>query len=370
VLTAISDLHLGEGSSARMFHDASQGQRLADLCADLTSEPGSELVLLGDIFDLTAMQAPRRGLGAFARALDLPELERPARSVAQMCAAIREHNPLAIEALEAASQEIPITMVPGNHDRHLAGPEGRAALDAMGLQHVRLETEQAVRQLGDFCLVLQHGHAWDPSNATPEGGGEVMTGVLHNAVIPFLRRLAPRVNVRVDPDRLVLLRPEERVVPVLERWLPPQLFVRFVDAFLALLVENGYLSRMRALLATRDRIRERLKADDDLWERSGHAAMEALEGRRPIPGRPPPPDVLVLGHTHVLDWAVQEGRPGVQRLYANLGSWTARAADATGPLDATLPALQLDAREGELRAALRDLDDPVRALQTFEVKRR
>ncbi len=368
MITAISDLHLGEASGARMFHDASQGQRLAELCGELIAEAG-ELILCGDIFDFTAMQLPPRGLQQFARTVGMPELERPQRTLLECCHAIRDANPIAIGALEAASAEVPITIVAGNHDRHLAGPEGKAALEALGLGNLRLEPAQAVRHLGEFVLVLQHGHAWDPSNATPEGGGEVMTAVLHNAVIPFLRKSAPRSNVRIDPDRIVLLRPEERVVPVLERWLPPHLFTRFVDGFLGLLVENGYLSRVRAMLATPERIRERLKSDDDLWERSGHAALEALEGRRAIPGRPPPPDVFVLGHTHVLDWAVQDGRPGVQRLYANLGSWTARANDAAGPMDATLPALAIDAREGHLVAELRDLNNRGSLLQSFEVKK-
>jgi UDP-2,3-diacylglucosamine pyrophosphatase LpxH len=369
VLTAISDLHLGEAGGARMFHDLTQGQRLADLCADLTADDGAELLLIGDIFDLTSMQPPQKGLAAFARAVGMPELDRPRRTLLQMCRAIREANPLALGALEALAQELPVTLVAGNHDRHLAGPEGRAALDALGLESVRLEPELAVRHLGEFVVVLQHGHAWDPSNATADGGGEVMTGILHNAVIPFLRKLQPRQNVRVDPDRVVLLRPEERVVPVLERWLPPHLFNTFLDAFLELLVENGYLSRMLAMLATRDRIRERLKADDDLWERSGNAAMAGLEGKRPLPGRPPPPDVLVLGHTHVVDWAVQEGRPGVQRLYANLGTWTARASDAAGALEHMLPALQLEARERQLTAELKDHNDHGRVLQRFEVSK-
>jgi UDP-2,3-diacylglucosamine pyrophosphatase LpxH len=366
VLTAISDLHLGASGGARMFHDASQGQRLADLCAELSAESG-ELILCGDIFDFTAMQLPPRGLDAFADAVEMPELMKPRQSLLEMCQRIRAHNRVALGALEAAAEEMPVTFIAGNHDRHLAGPDGRAALDALGLSKARLEAVQAVRTLGEFIAVFQHGHVWDPSNATPDGGGEVMTSILHSAVIPFLRKLPQRTNVRVDPERVVLLRPEERVVPVLERWLPPNIFNQFVDAFLELLVENGYLSRVRAMLATRDRIRERLKVDDDLWERSGHAALEALEGRRAIPGRPPPPDVLVLGHTHVLDWAVQEGR--VQRLYANLGSWTARANDAAGPLDATLPALSIDGREGKLTAELRDLGNRGNTLQRFEVNR-
>src|SRR5205085_4899615 len=114
----------------------------------------------------------------------------------------------------------------------------------------------------------------------------------------------------------------------------------------------------------------RLKDDDDLWERAGHAALGALEGAMPLPGRPPPPDVLVLGHTHVLDWAVQEGRPGVQRLYVNIGTWSARASDAAGPMDATLPVLKIGKGPGRrLVAEMRDLSGQARLLQRFEVDR-
>ena len=116
-------------------------------------------------------------------------------------------------------------------------------------------------------------------------------------------------------------------------------------------------------------IRSRLKDDDDLWERAGRSALNALEGAKALPGKPPPPDVLVLGHTHVMDWAVQEGRPGVQRLYVNLGTWSARASDATGPLDATMPLLRLEADNRQLRAQLLDVSAQWRTLQRFEVNR-
>ncbi|HET9753996.1 MAG TPA: hypothetical protein VFP52_13580, partial [Myxococcales bacterium] len=228
---------------------------------------------------------------------------------------------------------------------------------------------QAVRRLMDRWVVLQHGHAWDPANATPSGGGETMTAVLHHAVVPFIRHLAPRTNVHIDADRLVTLRPEERVVPVLERWLKPGVFERFIDAFLELLVENDYLSRAAAWLTTPSIIRSRLKMDDDLWERAGRTALAALEGQKSLPGKPPPPDVLVLGHTHVIDWAVAEGRPGVQRLYVNLGTWSARASDAAGPTEATLPVLRIDADARKLRAELFDMSGRQRTFQRFEVDR-
>ncbi len=367
-LYVVSDLHVGESSFASMFGDDRQGLRFAELCANIGREPDSELVLLGDIFDVTAACPPHKGLTQFGLSLDVPLEDRPARPLPAILRSMREGNPVALDALEALAAQARVTLVPGNHDRHLGEPGGREALDAAGLGKVQIET-QAVRRLMDRWVVLQHGHAWDPANATASGGGETMTAVLHHAVVPFLRHLAPRTNVHIDADRLVTLRPEERVVPVLERWLKPGVFERFLDAFLELLVENGYLSRAAAWLTTPSIIRSRLKMDDDLWERAGRTALAALEGLKALPGKPPPADVLVLGHTHVIDWAVVEGRPGVQRLYVNLGTWSARASDAAGPTEATLPVLRIDADARKLRAELFDMSGRQRTFQRFEVDR-
>lgn len=367
-LFVVSDMHLGESTLASMFRDHEQGARFADLCASIAKGDDNELVLLGDIFDLTAAHPPRKGLTAFGVSMDVPIEDKAAPPLPAIMRSIRESNPVAMDALEALSNNTRVTLVPGNHDRHLGEQGGREAMDAAGLPKVQLEP-MAVRRLLDKWVVLQHGHAWDPSCATSTGGGETMTGVLHHAVIPFLRHVAPRSNVHIDPDRVVALRPEERVVPVLERWLKQGVFERFIDAFLELLVENGYLSRAASWLATPSMIRSRLKDDDDLWERAGRSALNALEGAKPLPGKPPPPDVLVLGHTHVMDWAVQEGRPGVQRLYVNLGTWSARASDATGPMDATMPLLRLEADNRQLRAQLLDVSAQWRTLQRFEVNR-
>ncbi|HWE23795.1 MAG TPA: hypothetical protein VG496_07615 [Myxococcales bacterium] len=367
-LFVVSDLHLGETGLARMFHDHSQGMRFAELCSFVGRTPDSELLLLGDIFDVTASLPPARGVTQFGRALEVPLEDREPRPLPGICASIRENNPVALDALEALCSDAPVTLVIGNHDRHLATPEGRAALDFAGLSGVRVES-LSVRKVGEKTVVLQHGHEWDPSNATPTGGGEVMTAVIHHAVVPFLRHLAPRSNVSIDADRVIALRPEERVVPVLERWLKPGMYERFIDAFIEILVANGYMSRALSWLATPERIRGRLKDDDDLWERAGRAALGALQGHRSIPGKPPPPDVFVLGHTHVIDWAVQEGRPGVQRLYVNLGTWAARTSDAAGPVEAILPVFRLDAPvRGKVVATLRDLSNQSRLLQRFEVR--
>jgi UDP-2,3-diacylglucosamine pyrophosphatase LpxH len=367
-LYVLSDLHLGEGTAAAMFRDSDQGRRFIEVCTKVAEEPDSELVLLGDIFDLTAAIPPHKGLTQFGVSLDVPIEDKPPRPLPAVLRSIREGNPVSLQALEELAAKAKVTLVPGNHDRHLGEQGGREALDAAGLSKVAIEPMVSRRVL-DKWVVLQHGHLWDPSNATATGGGETMTAVIHHAVIPFLRHLPPRTNVHIDPDRLVALRPEERVVPVLERWLKPGVFDRFVDALLEILVANGALARPLAWLTTPSLLRWRLKDDDDLWERSGASAMAVLEGAKSLPGKPPPPDVLVLGHTHVMDWCVQDGRPGVQRLYVNLGTWSARATDAAGPMDATMPVLRIDADRRQLRAEMFDCSRRWRTLQRFEVDR-
>jgi len=70
-----------------------------------------------------------------------------------------------------------------------------------------------------------------------------------------------------------------------------------------------------------------------------------------------------------MDWAVHDGRPGVQRLYVNLGTWSARATDAAGPMDAALPLLRIEADTRQLRAELFECSNRWRTLQRFEVTR-
>ena len=80
-------------------------------------------------------------------------------------------------------------------------------------------------------------------------------------------------------------------------------------------------------------MRSAVQEQDRLWERTGLHALEALKGKRKLAHGAPRPDALILGHTHVIDWAVT----GDQRLYVNLGTWTERAFDANSPPDTSLP---------------------------------
>ena len=364
-LYAISDLHLDEQSEARLFADDRQGQKLAELCERIARDDGAELILLGDCFDFTAMQPPPRGLERFFKELEVPREPPPRRPLPALLASVRESNPVAFEALAKFSQRAQLTVVPGNHDHHLGDPEVTELLASHGVK-ARIE-RSCVRRLGEKTVVLQHGHELDDGNEKPGGSGEVMTNALHQAVIPWLRHKGAPPNVRMDPDRIVALRPEEAVISVLQRWTNEAEFRRFFRAFLRLLAENGYLPRPVGFLAgyvSANQVRAAVDKADRLWERTAVRAFEAVKGERKLAHDAPRPDALVLGHTHVIDWAVVEGR-----LYVNLGTWTERAIDASSPQDRSMPVLKVDAADGELRASLSDLSRADKELQRYEGSR-
>ena len=346
----VSDLHLDLDNDGQLFDDQRQGKELARLCERIRQTPGAELVLLGDAFDLTAMLPPEHGLDDFSRRVGVPIEPPPRLPVEQMCARIARDNPIAIEALVKLAAEAPVWLVPGNHDRQLGEPGGAEALRQAGLGAVRIQ-RFVERSLEGRTLVLMHGHEFDPGNAEPGGPGEAMTACLHHALLPFLRAHGARKHVRMDPDRLVALRPEEAVVTLLQRWLEPDVFRRVLRAVLDLLAENRYLPQPLALLAQllpADRVRAKADDADRLWERAGATALDCLRGEKRLPHGAPRPDLLVLGHTHMLDWAADID----DRLYVNLGTWTERAADAMGPKDTTLPVVEIT-REA---LVLRDLE--------------
>lgn len=353
----LSDLHLSDDSVAPMFDEERQGVAIARLCERIEAEKG-ELVLLGDVFDFTAMTPPSRGLPSFGKKMGIPMEPRAERSSVTLGAATKKRHPRTLSAIAALSERCSVTIVPGNHDHPLACEDGARILASVGLERANL-AKAVTRTIADRRVVLQHGHEYDDDNAHANGNGEMLTRVLHHAVVPMLERMPPRPNVRIEPARIVALRPEERMVPILQRWLERRDFDRFCEAFVDLLVDVGALKRVEAWFATPERLRQKLDDADDLWERLGGFARGALRGEERIEGADRP-DVLVLGHTHVPDWLTEDGR-----LYANLGSWTDRALDAVGPLDDMLPVLRLAGEGRGLRATLEELESG-RSLETFE----
>jgi UDP-2,3-diacylglucosamine pyrophosphatase LpxH len=290
----------------------------------------------------------------------------PRKSVAELAARVREANSKAVEALARLTARVPVTLIPGNHDRHLGEAGAAAALSAIGLRVTIAPS--VVRKVAGRNVVVQHGHEHDQGNSKREGTGEVMTQVLHNAIIPFLREKGSRPGVRMDASRVVALRPEESVVSVLERWLDEKTFRKFFRGLLQLLAKNGYVAWPVGLLSplvSANRVRRANEEEDRLWETTAFTAFQALRGKGKLPHGAPRPDVVVFGHTHVLDWAVQERKPE-NGLYVNLGTWTERCFDASSPPDLSLPALRIDDETGRLRVSLFDLAAQGRELQRFE----
>ncbi|HEY6099059.1 MAG TPA: metallophosphoesterase [Anaeromyxobacter sp.] len=365
-----SDLHLDEDDGSHLFRDDRQGERLAALCRRATEER-AELVLLGDTFDLTSMTPPPRGLERFARVLRVRLPHRRHRDLRELLQALARSNPHGLDALRAHAERAPLTIVPGNHDWRLGDRRAPEALAAAGLSRARVEA-CAVRQVAGRTVAMQHGHLFDPSNARPGGEGEVITQVMHQAIIPYLHQKPSRRHVKMSPGRLAALRPEEFAIPVLERWLEPGDFDRLFRATIRLLADNRVVPRPIAWarrFVSPERARRRILEADGLWQRAGATALAVLAGERRLPLGAPQPDVLVLGHTHVLDWAVlgaRRRRP--DRLYVNLGTWTERAYDASSPPDTSLPVLRIDDEGGSLRVSLSDLSRGEEGeLQRFEV---
>ncbi|MEO7033935.1 MAG: metallophosphoesterase [Polyangiaceae bacterium] len=136
-LIVTSDLHLSADASAGTV------QALAQL---LRNSPGHELILAGDVFNLS-WEAP--GSSAVAAVLALlaayPELQR----------ALREH----------LAGGAPLTLVAGNHDAGLMAPGLREAL----LNKLELAPDSALEVAPWFVrrggVHVEHGHFYDPDNA-------------------------------------------------------------------------------------------------------------------------------------------------------------------------------------------------------------
>jgi UDP-2,3-diacylglucosamine pyrophosphatase LpxH len=136
-LIVASDLHLSAEASAGTVHDLSRLIR---------DNPGHELILAGDVFNLS--------------------WEAPGSSAAQTVLTLLSAYPELGQALsEHLSNGAPLTFVAGNHDAGIMGPEVRGAL----LQKLRLLPESALEIAPWFVrrgnVHVEHGHFYDPDNA-------------------------------------------------------------------------------------------------------------------------------------------------------------------------------------------------------------
>jgi UDP-2,3-diacylglucosamine pyrophosphatase LpxH len=136
-LVVVGDVHLSHGGKPEI------GRALAEL---VSAHPGAEIVLNGDIFNLS---------------LDAPERD-PLESAMTMLHA----EPALREALRRHLTEAGrLTLLPGNHDAALADPALRERL----LTWLELGPDARLKLSTWFVrrgtVHIEHGHAYDPDNA-------------------------------------------------------------------------------------------------------------------------------------------------------------------------------------------------------------
>ena len=142
----ISDLHVGGDEQLEQvdFLD----ELLAFLRGLEESDEDAELIINGDAF----------GLWEFT------EVEGPAKFDALL-----DRYPELFAQLEVTGREIPITLIPGNHDYELAAyPE---YVERLAEYNVTLEQEVSIeRTVGDSIVHVEHGMQEDPNNRIPDFG--------------------------------------------------------------------------------------------------------------------------------------------------------------------------------------------------------
>ncbi len=347
---ALSDLHLHDDDQRFLFTGRKQTV-FEVLAAEILAENG-EMVLAGDVFDLTGIQPPGAGLATFLDSV-LPltlqrdaSLERYARQrpVGERLAAIADRFPGVFSALAPLAAKGRLHIIPGNHDCELRDPEARTTLARLlACSEDQLGLESAYSPPGTNVLV-GHGNGFDPSNLTDHtcaNPGAAITSALYCAVVPALRLLDIPPGI---VSALTAVRPEEKIVDALATHLGAAA-QPFLNHFVRLLDANGYFDGIleklevwagQALgLITLDAVRNALRDDTDVSDRA-RAGAEALRRKHAAAGQTV--DLVVLGHTHVVDLA-----PG----YVNLGTWIDAVkgfSDAElASADRRLPVLRIDA---------------------------
>ena len=161
----LSDLHLHDAEQRYLF---SAEKESAFVClAKEIHERAGEMVLAGDIFDLTGMTPPLRGLDLFFAEVLPPEAQRRPevirasvhRSIPEMLEALKASFPRFFEALSGLARERRVTFMPGNHDCVLKTLEGRQALDQMIGVPLSQTMVERVRLRG--FLLAAHGNQFE-----------------------------------------------------------------------------------------------------------------------------------------------------------------------------------------------------------------
>jgi UDP-2,3-diacylglucosamine pyrophosphatase LpxH len=142
---------------------------------------------------------------------------------------LRERYPELFEQLRDTGENVPITMLPGNHDHELAAYD--EYVERFAEYNVDLVQEESVtRPVGDRVVYFEHGHQRDPNNRIEDWGNPHATplGYFYNTLV------TSRAGQLSDRGRYNWLKDVQAVTPT-ERmpiWLLSKYFYREMNPLL------------------------------------------------------------------------------------------------------------------------------------------
>ena len=161
VYYAISDLHIG--GDEQLEHVEFLDELLAFLERLEETDENAELLINGDAF----------GLWEFTTMEGIEKFD-----------ALVERYPDLFEQLRATGENVPITLIPGNHDHELAAYD--AYVERFAAYNVDLVQEQSLtRSIGDHVIHFEHGNQRDPNNRFEDFGNphEKPLGYYYNTLV-------------------------------------------------------------------------------------------------------------------------------------------------------------------------------------------
>lgn len=200
VYYVISDLHIG---GDEQLEEVEFLDELLELLERLESrEENAELIINGDAF----------GLWEFTTIEGIEKFDR-----------LEETYPELFDQLRKTGENVPITLLPGNHDHELAAYD--AYVERFAEYNVDVVQEQTLsRSIGEQVIHFEHGHQRDPNNRIDDWGNEHASplGYYYNTLI------TSRAGQLSDRGRYNWLKDVQAVTPT-ERmpvWLYSKYFYR------------------------------------------------------------------------------------------------------------------------------------------------
>ena len=206
VYYVVSDLHIG--GDEQLEHVEFLEELLGFLRRLEATEEDAELVVNGDAF----------GLWEFTELEGLAKFD-----------ALVERYPELFEQLRATGENVPITLVPGNHDHELAAFD--EYVERFAEYNVDLVQEESVtRPVGERTIHFEHGHQQDPNNRIEDWGNPHATplGYFYNTLV------TSRAGQLSDRGRYNWLKDVQAVTPTerMPNWLVSKYFYREMNPLL------------------------------------------------------------------------------------------------------------------------------------------